>query len=41
MCLMNLILHQIKQMLAPIAHENDLVLLLGAGKVNKLVNYLK
>ncbi|GMU19231.1 MAG: UDP-N-acetylmuramate--L-alanine ligase [Candidatus Babeliales bacterium] len=32
---------QIKQTLAPLAHENDLVLLLGAGKVNKLVNYLK
>lgn len=32
---------QIKQTLAPIAQEDDLVLLLGAGKVNKLVNYLK
>lgn len=32
---------QIKQTLAPIAHENDLVLLLGAGKVNKLVDFLK
>lgn len=32
---------QIKQTLAPITQENDLVLLLGAGKVNKLLNYLK
>lgn len=32
---------QIKRTLAPIAQENDLVLLLGAGKVNKLVDYLK
>jgi len=32
---------QIKQTLAPLAHENDLVLLLGAGKVNKLAEHLK
>lgn len=32
---------QIKQTLAPIAQENDLVLLLGAGKVNKLADHLK
>ena len=32
---------QIKQILAPLAQEDDLVLLLGAGKVNKLVDYLK
>lgn len=32
---------QIKQTLAPLAHPDDLVLLLGAGKVNKLVDYLK
>ena len=31
----------IKQSLKPVAHENDLVLLLGAGKVNKLADYLK
>ena len=31
----------IKSLLKPIAHENDLVLLLGAGKVNKLADYLK
>lgn len=32
---------QIKKTLDPITNENDLVLLLGAGKVNKLANYLK
>jgi UDP-N-acetylmuramate--alanine ligase len=31
----------IKQSLAPLAHDDDLILLLGAGKVNKLPDYLK
>lgn len=31
----------IKQSLSPLAHEDDLILLLGAGKVNKLPDYLK
>ena len=31
----------IKQSLKPVARDNDLVLLLGAGKVNKLPDYLK
>ncbi len=31
----------IKALLGPIAQENDLVLLLGAGKVNKLADYLQ
>ncbi len=31
----------IKEQLRPIACEDDLVLLLGAGKVNKMVDYLK
>lgn len=31
----------IKELLQPIAHDDDLVLLLGAGKVNKLADYLK
>jgi UDP-N-acetylmuramate--alanine ligase len=32
---------QIKKSITELADEDDLVLLLGAGKVNKLVNYLK
>lgn len=32
---------EIKRQLAPLAHQDDLVLLLGAGKVNKMVDYLK
>lgn len=32
---------QIRQSISNLAHDDDLVLLLGAGKVNKLVNYLK